>query len=154
MGRFGYLRAESRSGLGFHAGPGPELRTGPSNSAQKYPDRPRPTLYDPEFCVDSDFEVRFGVAHRNLELQTQFGQTVPIRLKNRIHHQCLTLSTRSWAQTTTVGRERSSMVSFSFSCRFSIGGFLESIRVMNPRITPPVVRSCVPHGILKHMYGS
>ena len=39
MGRFGYLRAKLRHGLGFHVGPGPEFRTGPPNSAQKYPDR-------------------------------------------------------------------------------------------------------------------
>ena len=55
------------------------IQTGPPDWAQKYPDRPRPTLYDPEFWVDSDFEVRFGVAHQNLELQTQLGQTVLIR---------------------------------------------------------------------------
>ena len=51
----------------------------PPNSAQKYPDRPKSTLYDPEFWVDSDFDVRFGVAHQNLELQTQLGQTALIR---------------------------------------------------------------------------
>ena len=51
----------------------------PPNSPQKYPDRPRPTLYDPEFWADSDFEVRFGVANQNLELQTQLGQAVLIR---------------------------------------------------------------------------
>ena len=62
---------------------GPDRLTLPRNiqheSAQKYPDLPRPTPYDPEFWVDSDFEVRFGVAHQNLELQTQLGQTVLIR---------------------------------------------------------------------------
>ena len=79
MGRFGYLRAELRPGLGFQVGPGPEFRTGPPNSAQIYPDRVRPALQDPEFYVDSGFEVRFGVARRNLEEKTQSGQTVPIR---------------------------------------------------------------------------
>ena len=79
MCRFGYLRAELRPGLNFQAGPGPEIRTGPPNSAQIYPDRVRPALQDPEFYVDSGFEVRFGVARRNLELQTQSGQTVLFR---------------------------------------------------------------------------
>ena len=86
MGRFGYLRDELWHDLGFHAGPGPDhivlhinIQIEQPNSAQKYSDRPRSTLYDPEYWVDSDFQARFCVAHRNLKLQTQSGQALLIR---------------------------------------------------------------------------
>ena len=49
------------------------------NSAHKNPDRPGPTLYDPTFCVDSEYEVGFDVTHRNHELEGHFGQNGPVR---------------------------------------------------------------------------
>ena len=84
-----------RVGLGFcgpSKGTGPEFRTpglgraGPvrnpepnRNSVHKNPDRPGLTLYDPNFCVDPEYEVRFDVAHRNHELEGHFGQNGPVR---------------------------------------------------------------------------
>ena len=37
------------------------------------------TLCDPKFCVDSKFSVRFGVAHRNRELEAQIGEIRQIK---------------------------------------------------------------------------
>ena len=50
-----------------------------ANSVHKNPGQPGPSLYDPTFCVDSESEVRFDVAHRNHELEGHFGQNGPVR---------------------------------------------------------------------------
>ena len=40
---------------------------------------PRTTLYEPTFSADSEFEVGFYVAHRNLELEGHLCQNDPAR---------------------------------------------------------------------------
>ena len=44
-------------------------------SAHKYPNIPETTPYDPKFCADSEFGVRFDASPRNRELETQIDQT-------------------------------------------------------------------------------
>ena len=58
---------------------GPKLRsdadrTGPNHiSAHKYPNMTGKPLYDPKFCVDSEYVVRFVRATRNHELRVETG---------------------------------------------------------------------------------
>ena len=102
---------------------------------RNHADRPRTTPYDPNLWADSEFEVGFYVAHRNLELEDHLCQhdrpltrgTDPVRpngIKIHINHQILTLETQAWARTTTMGREKGPTVKFICVLSFKVAKFI------------------------------
>ena len=75
-GSLGFLWAELWAGSAFRTGSDPCDRSGPvrssdqaRNSTHKNPRHPGPTLYDSEFCVDSESGFGFGISARNRQLE-------------------------------------------------------------------------------------
>ena len=65
-----FLRRVTRGSAFWHVQTGPVRNAEPRrNSAQKNPNDPGPTLYDSEFCVDSESGSGFGISARKRELE-------------------------------------------------------------------------------------
>ena len=87
------------------------------------------------FGPNSEFEVGFQVAHRNLELEDHLCQdgrpltpgTDPVRpngTKIQINHRILTLETQACARTITMGQEKGPTVKFICVLSFKVVKFI------------------------------
>ena len=93
-------------------------------SDQKYPNMTESIIYDPEFDVNSNSTVKITVTTRNHELQLPIGTggqahqldipTRPDRTDIRTRHRILTQKTQTCTRVTTLRRERTPMVKFTF----------------------------------------
>lgn len=73
-GHYGFCGSSYRPGR-IHPDRPEKLDLVVSLSSKPMASEPRqPSMYDPQFCVESEFEVGFDVAHRNRDLETHCVQ--------------------------------------------------------------------------------